>query len=119
MDRVVSVGCPMVVGCHVVRRLPHPSIQRNSRRFMLGPASDRSILTQLRHRRALANCSGRAEYFRFARPDIYALMSHKIAIGDSDLINVRFGHYADSRRTSREVREVPPTDLAPSNNLGC
>src|SRR5437660_12661944 len=42
MDRMVSVGCPtMVVGCHVMRRLPHPSIQRNSRCFMLGPASGR------------------------------------------------------------------------------
>src|SRR5262249_29516176 len=39
-------------------------------------------------------------------PPLHA-RSHKIAIGDSDLINVRFGHYADSRRTSREVREVP------------
>src|SRR4029077_13558523 len=26
----------MVVGCHVMRRLPDPSIERNSRRFMLG-----------------------------------------------------------------------------------
>jgi hypothetical protein len=42
MDRVVSVGCPiMVVGCHVMRRLPDPSIERNSRPFMLGSASHR------------------------------------------------------------------------------
>ena len=26
----------MVVGCHVMRRLPDPSIERNSRRFTLG-----------------------------------------------------------------------------------
>jgi len=26
----------MVVGCHVMRRLPDPSMERNSRRFMLG-----------------------------------------------------------------------------------
>src|SRR4029077_7202422 len=43
MDRVWGVGCPiMVVGCHLMRRLPPPSIQRNSRRFMLGPASCRT-----------------------------------------------------------------------------
>ena len=33
--------------------------------------------------------------------------THKIAIGDSDLINVRIGPLCGSSRTSREVREVP------------
>src|SRR5215211_1345121 len=32
--------------------------------------------------------------------------THKIAIGGSDLINVRLAHFADSSRTSPEVREV-------------
>src|SRR5262245_66039865 len=37
MDRVVSVGCKSWLWvCHVMRRLPDPSIERNSRRFMLG-----------------------------------------------------------------------------------
>jgi hypothetical protein len=31
----------------------------------------------------------------------------KDAIGDSDLINVPLAHFADSSRTSPEVREVP------------
>src|SRR5262245_52367242 len=37
MDRVVNVGCKSWLWvCHVMRRLPGPSIERNSRRFMLG-----------------------------------------------------------------------------------
>jgi hypothetical protein len=37
--------------------------------------------------------------------DMYRACTHKIAI-DSDLIKVRFAHFADSSRTFREVREV-------------
>jgi hypothetical protein len=33
--------------------------------------------------------------------------THKIAIGDSDPINVRFAQFADSSRTFPKVREVP------------
>jgi hypothetical protein len=32
---------PVLVGIERARRLPDPSIERNSRRFMLGPASHR------------------------------------------------------------------------------
>ena len=33
--------------------------------------------------------------------------THKIAIGNSDLIMSALAHFADSRRTSPEVRNVP------------
>jgi hypothetical protein len=33
------------------------------------------------------------------------------AIGDSDLINIRVAHFADFSRTSREVREVPTSEV--------
>ena len=38
---------------------------------------------------------------------IFSVRTDKIAIGDRCLINVRFAHFADLSRTSREVREVP------------
>src|SRR5262249_44032952 len=116
MDRVVSVGCKSWLWvCHVMRRLPDPSIERNSRRFMLGlPHTGDRMGSSLRLGSDQSSWLTRAEVAvgsksapdRASAASLVPLWRHsRKAGGGNDLNDVRFlGVKRTSSTPRRQVR---------------
>src|SRR5215471_21433405 len=105
----------MVVGCHVMRRLPDPSMERNSRRFMLGlPHTGDRMGSSLRLGSDQSSWLTRAEVAvgsksalnRASATSLVPVWRHsRKAGGGNDLNDVRFWGESGHPRP-RDVRSV-------------